>query len=97
MSVKAMEKVAKIVGKGVKFCEDCMKKDCKFRGIVFDCDEKVPFREQCSTCCYWDDLQPVAPNGFCNYAEVDTKANYYCHRYRKAKIVVPKNNGDGKE
>lgn len=39
MSQKAMEKVAKIVGKGIHFCDDC-KKVCPYRGIVWDCDEK---------------------------------------------------------
>lgn len=40
MSVKALEKVAKIIEKGVAFCDDCVKKDCRFRGIVWDCDDK---------------------------------------------------------
>lgn len=35
-----MEKVVNILDKGAKFCDDCVKPDCKFRGIVFDCDEK---------------------------------------------------------
>ena len=38
---KAINRVVSVFRDGMLFCDDCVKKNCKFRGIVWDCDEKI--------------------------------------------------------
>lgn len=39
--MEAIQKVVDRIEKGVNFCNDCIKEGCRFRGIVWDCDDKM--------------------------------------------------------